>query len=154
MVFTMLPFWSALIANVIAQTIKPIITYLQTNEFNAKQAFASGGFPSSHTSTVSALSLAVGINEGFNSTMFSISLAFALIVMYDAVNVRYYAGKNIELTKKLIQDLAEKNIFDSENPIYDQKLKIVLGHKKIEAVGGLVLGCLVTLILYLMTGGY
>ncbi len=86
--------------------------------------------------------------------MFSISLAFALIVMYDAVNVRYYAGKNIELTKKLIQDLAEKNIFDSENPIYDQKLKIVLGHKKIEAVGGLVLGCLVTLILYLMTGGY
>ncbi len=154
MVFTMLPFWSALIANVIAQTIKPIITYLQTNEFNAKQAFASGGFPSSHTSTVSALSLAVGINEGFNSTMFSISLAFALIVMYDAVNVRYYAGKNIELTKKLIQDLAEKNIFDFENPIYDQKLKIVLGHKKIEAVGGLVLGCLVTLILYLMTGGY
>lgn len=153
MVFTMLPFWSALIANVIAQSIKPIITYLQTNEFNAKQAFASGGFPSSHTSTVFALALAVGINEGFDSTMFSIALAFALIVMYDAVNVRYYAGKNIELTKKLIQDLSEKNIFDSENPIYDEKLKDVLGHKKIEAVGGLVLGCLVTLVLYFMTGG-
>lgn len=151
--FPLLPFWSAIIANVIAQTIKPIITYLQTNEFNYKQAFASGGFPSSHTSTVTALALSVGINEGFNSTLFAVALAFALIVMYDAINVRYYAGKNIELTKKLIEDLAENNIFDSDNPIYDEKLKIVLGHKKIEAVGGFILGCIVTLILYLLVGG-
>lgn len=151
--FPLLPFWAAIISNVLAQTIKPIITYLKTKEFNYKQAFASGGFPSSHTATVSALSLGVGINEGFTSTIFSVTLAFSLIVMYDAINVRYYAGKNIELTKKLIQDLSDNKIFDPNNPIYEEKLKIVLGHKKMEAVGGLFLGCIVTLILYLLIGG-
>ncbi len=150
--FPLLPFWASLIANVIAQSVKPIFTYLTTKEFNLKQAFASGGFPSSHTATVAALTTSVGLNEGFDSSIFAVTLAFSLIVMYDAINVRYYAGKNIELTKTLIQDLANHQIFDSDNPIYDEKLKIVLGHKKIEAVGGLILGCLIALILNFMIG--
>lgn len=151
--FPLLPFWAAIIANVFAQVLKPIIHYVRTKEFNAELAFASGGFPSSHTATVASLTTAVGVVEGFRSTVFAITLAFSLIVIYDAINVRYYAGKNIELTKQLIEDLSINDLLELDNPIYEEKMKIVLGHKKMEALGGLILGCVVALILSFVMGG-
>lgn len=151
--FPLLPFWAAIIANISAQIIKPIIYYVQTKKFNAELAFASGGFPSSHTATVSALTVAVGLSEGFRSTLFAVTLAFSLIVMYDAINVRYYAGKNIELTKQLISDLAVNDLLELNSPIYEEKMKVVLGHKKMEALGGLILGCIIALGLYFLIGG-
>ena len=61
-------------------------------------------FPSSHSSTVTALSISIGLSEGFDSALFAITCVFSFIVVYDAANVRYYAGKNIQLTKQLISE--------------------------------------------------
>ena len=123
---------SALSANVCAQVLKPLFLYFRTKKFDFYQTVASGGFPSSHSATVSALSMVV----------------FSVIVIYDAVNVRYYAGRNIQLTRQLIQDLEEQGEIHLSAPIYDEKMKGVLGHKLIEAIGGIVLGILVTMVWY------
>jgi len=40
---------------------------------------------------VSALALAVGFRERFSSTLFAITVVLAIIVIYDAANVRYYS---------------------------------------------------------------
>lgn len=144
---TMYPLWAALLANVLAQVIKPIVYYYRTERFDIHYTFACGGFPSSHSSTVTALALAVGITEGFDSTMFAIAFILAVIVIYDAVNVRYYAGKNIQLTKQLISDLEEMISLKLDDPIYHEKMKEVLGHRFIEAAGGLILGLVVASVL-------
>lgn len=152
MMATLFPLWAALIANVVAQLIKPFVYYFRTGKFDIQYTVSCGGFPSSHTSTVSALSLSVGLVEGFDSTLFAITCVFSFIVIYDAVNVRYYAGKGIQLTKQLISDLSDVMALKLDDPIYFEKIKDVLGHRMIEAIGGFVLGILTTCLLAWFNG--
>ena len=143
----MYPFWSFIIALILAQSSKPFVAKLKGNKFDWNLIRSSGGFPSSHTAGMAALSISVGIVEQFDSTIFAVCLAFSLIVFYDAANVRYYAGKNIQLTKRLVKDLKEDQLLDDE-PIYDEPLKEILGHKWIEVVGGGILGVFTSIVLY------
>ncbi len=149
MLETYFPLICAIVANLVAQLLKPIFLYFRTRKIDIRQTIASGGFPSSHTSTVVALSIAIGIREGFDSSLFMITLVFSCIIIYDAINVRYYAGKNIELTQQLISDLQEMTQLEFLSPIYQEKLKKVLGHKTVEAIGGIVLGIVIPIVLYL-----
>ena len=93
--------------------------------------------------------MAIGIQEGFNSALFAVTAIFAFIVMYDACHVRYYSGKNIELTQQLIKDLKDeaKINIDYDEPIYKEQLKAVLGHKFTEVIGGFIIGLLIPLII-------
>ena len=134
------PLIAALLANVAAQVLKLFNFYFRSGRWDLHQVISCGGFPSSHSSTVTALSLAIGLQEGFTSPFFAITCIFAFIVIYDAVNVRYYAGKNIQLTKQLISDIEEMQKVNFSDPIYHEKIKDVLGHKFVEAIGGILLG--------------
>jgi acid phosphatase family membrane protein YuiD len=48
--------------------------------WDARQFIASGGMPSSHSATVTALAVSVGIQEGFRSATFATALVFACVV--------------------------------------------------------------------------
>ncbi len=143
---TMYPFWAGVISAVLAQALKPFFNYIKTHEWNWSLLKDSGGFPSSHSAMVAALALAVGIQEQFSSTIFAVTLTVAVIVVYDAANVRYYSGQNIKITQQLVKDIHEKLNVDLDSPIYQTKVKNVLGHKWIEVIGGIILGMLVALI--------
>lgn len=146
MIETLFPLWVAILANVLAQVMKPFIYGYRSGKFDFHHTFACGGFPSSHTSTVTALTVAVGLVEGFDSTFFAITAIFSAIVIYDAVNVRYYAGKNIELTQQIVNDLVDMIKLPLDDPIYHEKMKDVLGHRYVEVVGGFFLGIIVVLV--------
>ena len=141
------PLVTALLSNILAQVLKTVVYYYRTGKWDFHWVIASGGFPSSHSSTVTALSLSIGIQEGFDSAIFAVTTIFSFIVMYDACHVRYYSGKNIELTQQLVKDLREMTGLHFDDPIYQEKLKNVLGHKFVEVVGGFVVGLAVPLIL-------
>lgn len=141
------PLVTALLSNILAQVLKTVVYYYRTGKWDFHWVIASGGFPSSHSSTVTALSLSIGIQEGFDSAIFAVTTIFSFIVMYDACHVRYYSGKNIELTQQLIKDLREMTGLHFDDPIYQEKLKNVLGHKFVEVIGGFVVGLAVPLIL-------
>lgn len=141
------PLVTALLSNILAQVLKTVVYYYRTGKWDFHWVIASGGFPSSHSSTVTALSLSIGIQEGFDSAIFAITTIFSFIVMYDACHVRYYSGKNIELTQQLVKDLREMTGLHFDDPIYQEKLKNVLGHKFVEVIGGFVVGLAVPLIL-------
>lgn len=141
------PLVTALLSNILAQVLKTIVYYYRTGKWDFHWVIASGGFPSSHSSTVTALSLSIGIQEGFDSAIFAVTTIFSFIVMYDACHVRYYSGKNIELTQQLVKDLREMTGLHFDDPIYQEKLKNVLGHKFVEVIGGFVVGLAVPLIL-------
>jgi len=108
----------------------------------------SGNFPSSHSALVSALVLSVGLRERFSSTIFAVSLVLAMIVLYDAANVRFYAGRNIQVTKQLVNDFKSLTDGALDNPLYSAKMKEELGHQWLEILGGIVLGIGCALLLY------
>ena len=141
---------AAVVANLIAQLLKPFTRYFRKGTFDIKKVFSSGGTPSSHTAAVSALTIAVGLTEGLDSSLFAVTLVLALITTYDAINVRYYAGKNIEVTKALIEELKNAKIGSKlfQDPIFMTKMKEVLGHKTSEAFYGFLLGVVVALVMY------
>ena len=145
---SMYPLWSFIASVILAQAIKPFIAYHKTKKLDWKLIFASGGNPSSHTAGVASLCMAVGLIESFDSPLFAVALGFGLIVSYDAANVSYYAGKNIQLTKSILEDLKSKNEIVIDEPIYEEPIKEVLGHKWSEVFVGGILGMIVALILY------
>lgn len=142
------PLVSFLVSLLIAQAVKPFIMLFKTGDFRWSYLIASGGYPSSHSASVVSLCLSTGLKEGFDSTYFAITIAIMVIVLFDAVNVRYYSGRNISLTQQLVEDL--KYIIEMEDPIYDEKFKEVLGHTKLELVAGVLLGIVVSLVLYFL----
>lgn len=140
------PLISAVIANIAAQALKPLFHYIKTGEKNMGMIVESGGLPSSHTSMVVALTVSIALSEGFDSTAFFISAVFSLITIYDAANVRYYAGQNIAITKQLISDFETMTQHKLSDPIYLMKVKSVLGHKWIEVFSGFILGIVIAII--------
>jgi len=144
------PLSCSFIALIVAQALKPFFYYAVKRECVNLLCFSSGGFPSSHTAMVTALALSVGLTEGFDSTLFVITLVLSLVVGYDAANVRYYAGQNIQITQKLIKDLQYLAGLKLDDPIYFTKVKEVLGHKWREVFGGCILGIATAYIIYIL----
>jgi acid phosphatase family membrane protein YuiD len=126
-----------LISWFIAQFLKVVITLIKEGKFNIYRFVGSGGMPSSHSSLVMGLSTAVGLQKGWASTEYAITLAFALIVMYDASGVRRAVGKQAIILNQIIEDRQK------HKPIGEQRLKELIGHTPIEVFAGAILGILV-----------
>ncbi len=139
---------AAIVANLVAQGLKPFYSFLTTRKWDPLLMFSSGGFPSSHSSMVSAVTLIIGLEEGFDSSIFTVAFIVMLIIIYDAANVRYYAGKNIQITQQLIQDIQELTQTRLSDPIYSSKVKQVLGHRWIEVFGGIAHGLIIGGLIY------
>ncbi|QZY56953.1 divergent PAP2 family protein [Crassaminicella profunda] len=126
--------YTTLLSWFIAQTLKVIITLIIEKKVNLYRFVGSGGMPSSHSSLVMGLSTAIGLKHGWDSTLYAISIAFALIVMYDASGVRRAVGKQAIILNKMIQDR------QNHRPIGDKRLKELIGHTPVEVFAGAILG--------------
>lgn len=93
----------------------------------------SGGMPSGHTASFVGLSTYLGWSIGFNSSIFALAICTTIIVIYDAVNVRYAVGKQGELLN-LIADDSSKDY---------KKLKIVNGHTVPQVIVGAIIGAII-----------
>lgn len=124
---------SSILAWALAQVLKTMINFLSTKEFNAERLFGSGGMPSSHSSTVCALVTAVAVNYGMDTYEFAMAAVFAIIVMYDAMNVRREAGEHAKwinlITTTLQPDIS-----------IERKFKEYLGHTPLQVLMGAFLG--------------
>jgi hypothetical protein len=124
----------ALIAWSLAQIIKVPLEYLQTRRWNWSLLLRAGGMPSSHSALVAALAHGIGLHVGFDSALFAMAFALAMIVIYDATGIRRQAGKHAEIINAMIKDLVEGH------PLREEQLREVLGHTPLEALGGTLLG--------------
>jgi acid phosphatase family membrane protein YuiD len=89
--------------------------------------------PSSHAASVAALSTTVGLNEGFRSSMFGVTLFFSLIVMYDAAGLRRAAGHHAAVLNRLIDE-------HFRDQAETQRLMELLGHTPLEVLIGALIG--------------
>nr|WP_129597810.1 divergent PAP2 family protein [Anaerophilus nitritogenes] len=118
----------------IAQLLKVIISLVKDKKVNLYRFVGSGGMPSSHSALVMGLSTAVGLKKGWDSLEYAISIAFALIIMYDASGVRRAVGKQAIILNKIIEDK------QNHKPIGEKRLKELIGHTPIEVIAGAILG--------------
>jgi hypothetical protein len=137
---------AALTAWAIAQIIKVPLEYVQTHKWNWALLLRAGGMPSSHSALVAGMAHGIGLFNGFDSALFALSVAFAMVVIYDATGIRRQAGKHAEKINAMINDLA------SGHPLKEEQLREVLGHTPLEALGGLVLGILTAQVAWFIWG--
>lgn len=137
--FTNKPLWVSIYAFLLAQGIKFVLGLLNGSKSKLHHFFGTGGMPSSHSATVSALATSIGIQDGFGSSGFAISAIFCAVVLYDATNIRRAAGNNANVLNQIVDRIAGWN----ERP---QELNTHLGHTNLEVIVGVILGIAIALI--------
>ncbi|KAF8018562.1 hypothetical protein BT93_H3444 [Corymbia citriodora subsp. variegata] len=134
-IFTNYALISALVAFTIAQFIKFFTSWYRERRWDLKRLVGSGGMPSSHSATVTALAATIGFQDGFGGTTFAIALILALVVMYDATGVRLHAGRQAEVLNQIVYELP------AEHPLAESRpLRELLGHTPPQVVAGGLLG--------------
>lgn len=129
-----LPFWSMFFGWAIAQGTKMLCVLYYSGKLDFSYIVSTGGMPSAHSAMVTALATSVGMVLGFASVEFTMSLAFALVVMFDASTVRRAAGQQARLLNEIVDELFK------EHHLSERKLKELLGHTRMEVFMGLLMG--------------
>ncbi len=101
------PLALALLAMTSAQTFKFIRSFFRRNRPDFTRLIGTGGMPSAHSASVTALAVGAGLSEGWGSSVFGLAAFFALITMYDATGIRRAAGHQARILNQLAEGLRE-----------------------------------------------
>ncbi len=121
---------------VVAQLLKVFIALIRRKRIDLGLFVSSGGMPSAHSATVSALAASVAIVEGFSSVAFGIAAIFAVVVMYDAAGVRQWVGKQSIVLNRMVQEIR----FRRPVAELERDLREFIGHTQFQVVIGALLG--------------
>ncbi len=134
----------ALTAWATAQILKVPVEYLRSRRWQWAWLFTTGGMPSSHSSLIVGATNSIGLFYGYDSPLFALGIAVAMIVTYDAAGVRRQAGMHAERINLLFEELLKGHIWNED------ELREVLGHTPREVLGGIVWGLLVTTLMWFL----
>ncbi|MCX6823323.1 MAG: divergent PAP2 family protein [candidate division SR1 bacterium] len=140
--FHMYPILIVMAVGIIIQLAKVVIDIFRYKRFYIGHIFSSGGFPSFHSGLASSVTMIVRLHEGFGSITFALAFAFSVLFAYDAMNLRFEAGQHAHYINDLrfeLQGVLQKK----EGPLKER-----IGHTPREVVGGVVVGSILTYILY------
>ena len=135
-------FLAWLIACLLAQGVKIILGVIRLHRFDFHWLIGTGGMPSTHAAGVTALSLTIGYQTGFDSPLFAASVAFTVITLFDAQGVRRWSGRQAQVLNKMMEDMYFKR------RIQEQRLKELLGHTPLEVIAGMGIGFLTALMMH------
>ncbi len=128
------------VANTAAQLIKFVRDWRKHGRPNLDLLVATGGMPSSHSSTVTALATSVGLVAGWDSPVFAVAACFASVTMFDAAGLRRSASLQAQALNEIVRELLAP-----DHRLNRHKLKEFLGHTPREVLAGAVLGVGVSL---------
>lgn len=143
-----LSLWAVALAWVLAQAIKFASTLARERRVDFACFVSTGGMPSTHSASVSALAVSTGLAEGCDSTLFAIAVVVALVVMFDAQSVRRAAGHQAALLNQIIAELFK------DRHVSHGKLKELLGHTPLEVFAGMAVGGVVAFTVRVCAGGW
>jgi acid phosphatase family membrane protein YuiD len=147
------------IAYLLAEGTKAVITTIRTKKFHWRELFKTGGMPSSHSAVVIALATTIGLLDGFGSAAFAVAIVFAAIVITDATHVRRAVGEQGKVIKKIIERDAklEQEVSDILGKRAAGKLQkpyFSRGHEPMEALVGSLIGLAVGVVVAWLSTGY
>lgn len=124
------------IAWVLAQMTKTVIVFAQGRGLQPRYLVASGGMPSAHSALVSALATSVAIASGVGSVAFAVSAILALIVMYDATDVRRSVSQQAVVINRIVEEIRRGR------PMTELRsdLRELVGHSPFQVLVGSLMG--------------
>jgi uncharacterized protein len=128
------PLLLAVFAMITAQAFKFASVLVVRRRVDFRRLVGTGGMPSSHAASVTALSVAVGLEQGWNSTVFGVAAYLSLVVMYDATGIRRAAGRQAQILNKMLEELKDYH------KLHGERLKELLGHTPLEVLVGAAYG--------------
>jgi acid phosphatase family membrane protein YuiD len=138
---------AAIISSLLAQILKLPLEYLRTKQWDWSLLFSTGGMPSSHSAVVTSAAANIGYYVGFDTPLFGLAFAVAMVVIYDSTNIRRQAGFHAQQINRIVKEVFTRKV----KPVKEfQELSEVLGHSPIEALGGMVLGIIISLLTWLI----
>ena len=132
----------ALTALLSAQLLKFLGTWLVARRVDFTRLTGMGGMPSAHAAAVSALSTSVGMETGWNSTLFGAVAFVSLLIIYDAAGIRQAASRQAQLLNQMLEDLR------THHTIRGERLVERLGHTYAEVLAGVGYGVALALLLH------
>jgi len=137
-------FLSAFSSWFIAQILKSAVALFRNRPRTAREIllnlfWSTGGMPSSHSAVVAALATSVGFAEGADSSVFFVTLFYALLTFRDALGVRRAAGAQAKVLNQLIRDLSARRSLRA------RPVKEIHGHTLSEVFVGALLGFFIAL---------
>ena len=127
---------SAICAWFVAQFLKVVVTLFKERQFKPSVLlFSLGGMPSSHSATVCALCTASAMQFGFNSFAFAITAVLSMVVMTDAMGVRWQTGEQSKVINKIV-----KQLFGGNPEEAGTALKELVGHTPFQVFMGAAVG--------------
>lgn len=127
---------------IISQFIK-VVLESGKHGFTWSHLNSYGGMPSSHTAGFVSLPMMIGLVEGFHSSLFAAAALFSLVIIRDAVGIRWSLGFHGKVLNHLLKTLPSK-----ERALFPKKLQDRFGHTYGEVLAGTICGIILTAILY------
>lgn len=97
-----------------------------------RRALSSGWMPSVHAALVTSITTAFAIKYGVYSDIFTVSLVFTVVILYDAINVRYESWLHATAINKLMWEQFNES----------------LGHLPSEVLTGSMLWIITSIVLF------
>lgn len=122
---------------------KILLYFFRYKKIKPMEFFRYGGFPSAHTSLITAPVFYAGLTEGFFTPVFSIGFALLLIIITDAHGLRRYVGHQAKIVNQIQKQTGKS---------YGRELKEQVGHSWSEILGGLFNGICWALLTFWLFG--
>lgn len=130
------------LAWLLSHIVKYLIAYSKGKQVDlTHQLFISGGMPSSHAATTTALWMVVALRDGTDGGLFGLATLVVLIACYDSVKVRRSSGEQGEAITSLIHE-TKSNI---------RLPRAAKGHTPAEVFAGACFGSLIGVVVVLAT---
>ena len=123
------------------QAFKVVYYSIRHRRLEPARFISTGGMPSAHSAFVAALTVSVGLVEGWGSGAFTVAVVLAAIVVFDALRLRRTVDRHSRVLRELVTLLPEGR--RSFRPT-------VVGHSGGEVMAGVVSGAVLALAAYLL----
>jgi uncharacterized protein len=91
---------AAMASSQIFKTLRPVIAGKRPR---IRDVFNYGGWPSSHTAFIVSCAAAVGLTEGFDSSLFAVAVTVGCILVYDILKMRKVVALGQRETDRLLE---------------------------------------------------
>lgn len=135
------PFLVAILAGACAQWLKVVAFLVVEGKVNYRRFVQADGMPNMHSATFSALTVAVGMKEGFDSLTFAFSLCLTAIIVVDTMNVRKATSRHAEAILLLLDRLRHRTVDGERNSRR-------LSYSRLDVFTGLLVGAGLALVLF------
>jgi len=132
---------SAVVVQLLCQLFKVILYSFKDHRLNLRWFFSAGGMPSAHSAFVTALSVSIGLRQGFGTEFFTIAFVFSMIIIYDSYRLRGTVQNHSQILSRIIEHYPEEQ---------NTSVNLAVGHSIPEIALGILTGGVFAVLVYLL----